>query len=73
MAITTPSSREFNQDSSLGRQQGKPTDVPLSVEASCRLGSGHQKIADLLAMPGVEEIELPASHPRDLPHPPDFA
>ena len=69
MPITTLSSREFNQDTSRAKKaatngpvfitdRGKPAHVLLSIEEYRRISSGRQKIADLLAMPGIEDIEL---------------
>ena len=73
MTITTVSSREFNQHSSDAKKaashgpvfitdRGRPAHVLLSFEVYQRLAGGQQKISDLLAMPGVEDIdfELPA-------------
>lgn len=79
MPITTLSSREFNQDTSRAKKaatngpvfitdRGKPAHVLLSIEEYRRISSGRQKIADLLAMPGIEDIELEippfGDHPR---------
>ena len=69
MAITTLSSREFNQDASRAKKaskegpvfitdRGKPAHVLLSIEEYQRLTGGQRKIADSLAMPGAEEIEF---------------
>ena len=69
MSITTLSSRELNQD--IGRakkaakcgpvfitDRGKPAHVLLSIEEYQRMTEQHQKIADLLAMPGIENIDF---------------
>lgn len=45
----------------------------LNIEEYRRLAATHQKIGDLLAMPGVEDIELTVPNPRDLPVPADLA
>jgi len=69
MAITTLSSREFNQDTSRAKKaaskgpvfitdRGKPAHVLLSIEDYRRLTGQHGNIADLLAMPGLADIEL---------------
>lgn len=69
MAITTFSSRDFNQHASDAKRaandgpvfitdRGRPAHVLLSIEEYRRLTGGVQKIADLLAMPGAEDIEL---------------
>ncbi len=69
MAITTLSSREFNQDLSgpvFITDRGRPAHVLLSIEEYRRLAATRQKIGDLLAMPGVEDIEFTAPNLRDL-------
>lgn len=77
MAITTLTSREFNQDVSRAKKAAnngpvfitdseRPTHVLLSIEEYRRLATKHQKIGGLLAMPGVEEIEFEPPHARDL-------
>jgi prevent-host-death family protein len=69
MTITTLSSREFNQDTSRAKKatasgpvfitdRGKPAHVLLSIEEYRRITGGHRKIADVLAMPGVADIEF---------------
>ncbi len=69
MTITTLSSREFNQDSNRAKRaakdgpvfitdRGKPAHVLLSIEEYQRLTGERPKIADLLAMPGGEDIEF---------------
>jgi prevent-host-death family protein len=69
MTITTISSREFNQHASEAKKaaglgpvfitdRGRPAHVLLSIRDYQRLTGGQQKIADLLAMPGAEDIEL---------------
>jgi prevent-host-death family protein len=69
MTVTTLSSREFNQDTSRAKKaategpvfitdRGKPAHVLLSIEDYRRLTGGPRKIADALAMPGVEDIDL---------------
>ncbi|WP_339616306.1 type II toxin-antitoxin system Phd/YefM family antitoxin [uncultured Gilvimarinus sp.] len=63
------SSRQFNQHASEAKKKaleapvfitdrGKPSHVLMSIDEYNRL-TGQPKIADLLAMPGVEDIELP--------------
>jgi prevent-host-death family protein len=69
VTITTLTSREFNQDASRAKKaankgpvfitdRGKPAHVLLTVEAYRRLTGSRRKIADILAMPGVENIEF---------------
>jgi prevent-host-death family protein len=77
MTITTLSSREFNQRASDAKRaarngpvfitdRGHPAHVLLSIEDYRRLTGGQQKIADLLALPGVEKVEFDTPKPRDL-------
>lgn len=67
--ITTISSREFNQDTSGAKKaarqgpvfitdRGRPAYVLLTIEGYQELAGGSQNIVDLLAMPGVEDIEF---------------
>lgn len=69
MAITTVSSREFNQYVNEAKKaakdgpvfitiRGKPSHVLLSFTEYQRLAQQHRNIADTLAMPGVEDIEF---------------
>ncbi|MDX5444514.1 MAG: type II toxin-antitoxin system Phd/YefM family antitoxin [Zoogloeaceae bacterium] len=73
MAITTLSSRELNQD--IGRakkaalsgpvvitDRGRPAHVLLSFDEYRKLTLQYSKIADALAMPGIEDIDF--SPPR---------
>ena len=67
--ITTLSSREFNQDSSKAKKaaqngpvfitdRGKPAHVLLTIEDYRKLTGKTLNIIDLLAMPGLENIEF---------------
>jgi prevent-host-death family protein len=69
MAITTLSSREFNQDTSRAKQaahkgpvfvtdRGRPAYVLLTIEDYQKLAECHASIVDLLAMPGAGDIEF---------------
>jgi prevent-host-death family protein len=69
MSITTLSSREFNQDSNRAKKaalhgpvfitdRGKPAHVLLSIDDYRKLAGHQASIADLLAMPGVEDIDF---------------
>lgn len=69
MPITTLSSREFNQDTSRAKKaatdgpvfitdRGRPAHVLLSIEEYQRITGQRRNIADLLAMPGLADIEL---------------
>lgn len=85
MSITTITSREFNQDASRAKRaaehgpvfitdRGRPAHVLLSIAEYRRLSGAKAKIADLLAMPGVADIDLESALPerRDVPRPADF-
>lgn len=69
MSISSVSSRDFNQD--IGRakkaaengpvfitDRGRPAHVLLSIDEYRRLTGSRKRISDLLAMPGVEDIEF---------------
>ena len=84
MTITTVSSRQFNQDASGAKKaakdgpvfitdRGRPAHVLLTFDEYKRLTGGRTKIADLLAMPGIEDVELEIPPLRDLAHPADFS
>ena len=73
MAITTLSSREFNQNASDAKKaankgpvfipdRGRAANVLLSIEDYRRITGGRQKIADILAMPGADDAE--SENPR---------
>jgi prevent-host-death family protein len=77
VTITTLTSREFNQDASKAKQaaesgpvvitdRGRPAHVLLTFAQYKKLTSQRAKIADLLAVPGVEDIELPIRRRREL-------
>ena len=77
MTITTLTSREFNQDASKAKQaaeggpviitdRGRPAHVLLTFAEYKKLTSQHAKIADMLAMPGAEDVELPIVRNDDL-------
>lgn len=83
MTITTVSSREFNQDAGRAKKaandgpvfitdRGRPAHVLLSIEEYRLLTGATAKIADLLALPGVEDIEFEVPRARDLPRRADF-
>jgi prevent-host-death family protein len=67
VAITTVSSREFNQDASGAKRaaskgpviitdRGRPAHVLLSFEAYQKLTQKAASIVELLAMPGVADV-----------------
>lgn len=84
MVITTLSSREFNQAAGDAKRaasngpvfitdRGRPAHVLMSYELYQRITGGRQKIADLLAMPGVADADLELTRPRELARPADFS
>ncbi|MHB1676971.1 MAG: type II toxin-antitoxin system Phd/YefM family antitoxin [Sulfuriferula sp.] len=77
MTITTLTSRQFNQDASKAKQaaksgpvfitdRGRPAHVLLSFDEYKKITGGHTKIADLLAMPGIADLELEIPSLHDL-------
>ncbi len=84
MTITTLSSREFNQHASNAKKaasngpvfitdRGRTAHVLLSIEDYQRITGRHQKIADLLAMPGIEDVEFDIPQLLDLARPADLS
>ena len=72
MAITTLTSREFNQDSSRAKKaarrgpvvitdRGKPTHVLLSFDTFRQISGETETIIDLLAMPDLVDIDFDAA------------
>ena len=83
MIITTLSSRQFNQHASDAKKaankgpvfitdRGRPAHVLLSIEEYQRITRSSQKIADLLAMPGSEDIDFDAPRMGELAKPVDL-
>jgi prevent-host-death family protein len=84
MIITTLSSRKFNQDTSGAKNaahrgpvfitdRGRPAHVLLTYSDYKTLTGGQARIADLLAMPGAENVDLDCPSPRDLATSADFS
>lgn len=82
--VTTQSSREFNQDigkaKKVARQgpvfitnRGRYTHVLLSFEEYQRITGKQPTVADLLAMPGIEDIEFEPPRMPDYPRPADLS
>ena len=78
MSITTLSSREFQQNASQAQKaaqdgpvfitsRGKPAHVLLTIEEYRRITGKKQNIADLLALPGSEDIEFEIPKVGELP------
>lgn len=84
MTITTLSSRQFNQDASKAKKaaqtgpviitdRGRPAHVLLTFDAYKKMTGARTKIADLLAMPGMEDIELEIPKLQDFAQSADFS
>ncbi|MFI5955654.1 type II toxin-antitoxin system prevent-host-death family antitoxin [Cryptosporangium sp. NPDC051539] len=85
MAITTLSSREFNQDTGGAKNaarsgpvfitdRGRPAHVLLTFDDYQRLTGSQDSIVDLLGVPVDEaDIELETRSSRDLARPADFS
>ncbi len=84
MTITSISSREFNQGASEAKRaanngpvfitdRGRPAHVLMSIELYQRITGSHKKIADLLAMPGIADVDFETPRSRDLAKPADFS
>ncbi|ABE36578.1 prevent-host-death family protein [Paraburkholderia xenovorans LB400] len=84
MTITTLSSREFNQDASGAKKaanegpvfitdRGRPAHVLLSIAEYQKLIGGPASIIDMLAMPGVEQIEFDPPRAGTLSRPADLS
>jgi hypothetical protein len=80
MAVTTMSSREFNQDTSRAKNaalegpvfitdRGIPAHVLLSFAEFKKLSRQKSKIGDLLAMDEYLDVELPLPKASELPRP----
>lgn len=83
MAITTLSSREFNQDTNKAKKatehgpvfithRGKPSHVLLSIEQYQKLVGPTTSIIELLSMPGAEDVELETPRLGDIAQPADL-
>jgi len=70
------SSRDFNQDVSQAKRvaraepvfvtdRGRPTHVLMSIEAYRQLTGQTETLVDLLAMPGLGEIDFEAARPGE--------
>ncbi len=84
MTMTTISSREFNQHISEAKKaankgpviitdRGRPAHVLLSIKEYKQLAGSKEKIADLLAMPGTEDLELEIPRMNELPRPAELS
>ena len=84
MTITTLSSRQFNQDASKAKKaalagpvfitdRGRPAHVLLTIEAYRKLTNRTPRIADLLAMPGIEDIDFEPQRAGEIFRPVDLS
>lgn len=84
MTITILSRHQFNQDVSKAKKaamygpvyitdRGRPAHVLLTFDEYKKITGRQTKIADLLAMPGIEDIELEIPPLRDLAQTTDFS
>jgi prevent-host-death family protein len=78
MTITKLTSREFNQDTSRAKKaaekgpvfittRGRPAHVLMTIDEYRRITGGFRKIADMLAWPGAEEVDLAPERAADKP------
>ncbi len=81
--VKTLSSREFNQNTNGAKKaaqegpvfitdRGRQAYVLLTIEDYWRLGAAGPSIIDLLAMPGVEDIDFEAPRMNLVSKPVDF-
>ena len=84
MTITTLSSREFNQDASGAKKaakdgpvfitdRGRPAHVLLTIEDYRKMTGWSTSIIDMLAMPGVEDVEFEPARAGNLYRPADLS
>jgi prevent-host-death family protein len=83
MAITTLSSREFNQDTSRAKKaaqrgpvfitdRGRPAHVLLSIKEYQKLAGRSKTLAEALHMPGAAEVEFNPPKADWMPKPAEF-
>lgn len=83
MAVTTLSSREFNQDTSRAKRaaergpvfitdRGRPAHVLLSIEEYQKLVGRSKSLAEALHMPGAADVEFATPKADWLPKPAEF-
>ena len=84
MTTTTLSSRQFNQDAGKAKKaaaagpviitdRGRPAHVLLTFDDYKKISGEPRKISDLLAMPGIEEIELDLPRSSEPAHAADLS
>jgi prevent-host-death family protein len=83
MAVTTLSSREFNQDTSRAKKaarrgpvfitdRGRPAHVLLSIEEYHKLAGRSKTLPEALHMPGAAEVEFKPPKADWMPRPAEF-
>lgn len=83
MHITTLSSREFNQDTGGAKKaaaegpvfitdRGRPAHVLLTIDAYQRLSGAAASIVEMLALPGVEDLEFEPAPAQGFQRPVDL-
>ena len=83
MAVTTLSSREFNQDTSRAKKaarrgpvfitdRGRPAHVLLSIEEYRKLAGRSKPLAEALHMPGAAGVEFNPPKADWMPKPAEF-
>jgi len=83
MHITILSSREFNQDISGAKKaaiegpvvitdRGRPAHVLLTIDEYQRLSGGSESIVEMLALPGIEDIEFEPPRAQKFHRPADL-
>ena len=76
MTITTLSTRQFSQDASNAKKaaeagpvfimdRGRPSHVLLTFDAYKKMSGSRSKIADLLAIAGIERLKIDVPKLRD--------
>lgn len=84
MAITTMSSREFNQDASRAKKaasagpvfitdRGRPAHVLLSIDDYRKLAGGHMTLLDAVAQPDAPDFEFEPPRVEGLYRPADLS
>lgn len=84
MAITSLTSREFNQDTSRAKKassrgpvfitdRGKAAHVLLTIDEYQRLSGHRRNIVEALSMPGLAEIDFDPPRSRELPKAADLS
>ena len=84
MAVTTLSSREFNQDTSRAKKaaqngpvfitdRGRPAHVLLTIQEYQRLTGGQMTLIEALAQPDVSDVEFDPPRVKGLYRPADLS